>query len=46
MILHGIEVPSIDHDNLLNYSWQEWTESKRVNVIVTNRPLVVWKKMV
>lgn len=38
MILHGIEVPSIDHDNLLNYSWQEWTESKRVNVIVTNPP--------
>lgn len=38
MILHGIEAPSIDHDNLLNYSWQEWTESKRVNVIVTNPP--------
>jgi len=38
MILHGIEVPSIDHDNLLSYSWQEWTESKRVNVIVTNPP--------
>ncbi|MDQ3844457.1 MAG: type I restriction-modification system subunit M [Bacteroidota bacterium] len=38
MILHGIEVPSIDHDNLLNYSWTEWTEAKRVNVIVTNPP--------
>ncbi len=38
MILHGIEVPSIDHDNLLNYSWSEWTNKNRVDVIVTNPP--------
>jgi len=38
MILHGIEVPSIDHDNLLSRSWNEWSEKDRVNVIVTNPP--------
>ena len=38
MILHGIEVPSIDHDNLLNRSWTEWTNKDRVSVIVTNPP--------
>lgn len=38
MILHGIEVPSIDHNNLLNYSWNEWTNKNRVDVIVTNPP--------
>jgi type I restriction enzyme M protein len=38
MILHGIEVPSIDHDNLLSTSWNEWSEKDRVNVIVTNPP--------
>jgi len=38
MILHGIEVPSIDHDNLLSRSWTEWSEKDRVNVIVTNPP--------
>ncbi|KAA9040839.1 N-6 DNA methylase [Ginsengibacter hankyongi] len=38
MILHGIEVPTVDHDNLLSRSWVEWTEKNRVNVIVTNPP--------
>lgn len=38
MILHGIEVPSIDHDNLLNRSWTEWTNKDRVDVICTNPP--------
>ena len=37
MILHGIEVPSIDHDNLLNYSFIEFS-TQRVDVIVTNPP--------
>ena len=38
MILHGIEVPSISHDNLLNRSTNTWTNSERVNVIITNPP--------
>lgn len=38
MILHGIEVPSIEHDNYLNRSWNEWTEASRVKIIVTNPP--------
>jgi type I restriction enzyme M protein len=38
MILHGIEVPSIDHDNLLSRSWVEWTPQNRVDVILTNPP--------
>ena len=37
MILHGIEVPSIDHDNLLGRSYLEFT-TDRVDVIVTNPP--------
>lgn len=38
MILHGIEVPSIDHDNLLSRSWVDWTPKNRVDVILTNPP--------
>jgi type I restriction enzyme M protein len=38
LILHGIEVPSIEHDNLLMQSLQEWTPERRVDVIVTNPP--------
>ena len=38
MILHGIEVPTVDHDNLLNRSWVEWSEKNRVDIIVTNPP--------
>jgi type I restriction enzyme M protein len=38
MILHGIEVPTIDHDNLLSRSWVDWTPKSRVNVVVTNPP--------
>jgi type I restriction enzyme M protein len=38
MILHGIEVPSIDHDNLLSRSWVDWTPQNRVDVILTNPP--------
>ncbi|MBN8853990.1 MAG: N-6 DNA methylase [Sphingobacteriales bacterium] len=38
MVLHGIEAPSIDHDNLLSKSWNEWSEKDRVKVIVTNPP--------
>lgn len=38
LILHGIEVPSIEHDNLLMQSLQEWTPERRVDVILTNPP--------
>lgn len=38
LILHGIEVPTIDHDNLLNKTWANWSEKDRVNVIITNPP--------
>jgi type I restriction enzyme M protein len=38
LILHGIEIPAIAHDNLLNKSWTEWTNKNRVDVIVTNPP--------
>ncbi|MCU7548140.1 type I restriction-modification system subunit M [Chitinophagaceae bacterium LB-8] len=37
MILHGIELPSIDHDNLLSYSYIDFS-TRRVDVIVTNPP--------
>ncbi|TDW97159.1 type I restriction-modification system subunit M [Dinghuibacter silviterrae] len=38
LILHGLEVPAIDHDNLLNKTWSNWSERDRVNVIITNPP--------
>lgn len=38
LILHGIEVPTIEHDNYLNKTWANWTEKDRVNVIITNPP--------
>lgn len=38
MILNGIEVPSIDHDNLLMRSLKDWTPKERVNVVLTNPP--------
>jgi type I restriction enzyme M protein len=38
MILHGIEVPSIDHDNLLSYSLSGWSNKDRVDVVITNPP--------
>jgi type I restriction enzyme M protein len=38
LILHGIEVPVIQHDNLLNRSWTEWSNKQRVDLIVTNPP--------
>lgn len=38
LILHGIEVPTIEHDNYLNKTWANWTEKERVNVIITNPP--------
>lgn len=38
LILHGIEVPVIQHDNLLNRSWTEWSNKHRVDIIVTNHP--------
>lgn len=37
MMLHGIEVPAIDRDNLLNQSFVEHT-MRRVDVILTNPP--------
>jgi type I restriction enzyme M protein len=38
LILHGIEVPVIQHDNLLSRSWTEWSNKHRVDVIITNPP--------
>lgn len=38
LIWHGIEVPVIQHDNLLNRSWTEWSNKHRVDIIVTNPP--------
>jgi type I restriction enzyme M protein len=38
LILHGIEVPTIDHDNYLNKTWANWSEKDRVNIIITNPP--------
>lgn len=38
LILHGIENPTIDHDNLLSYATTGWTYKDRVDVIVTNPP--------
>ncbi len=38
MILHGIEVPSIDHDNLLMRSLKDWSPKERVDIVITNPP--------
>lgn len=38
LILHGIEVPVIQHDNLLSRSWTSWSNKDRVDVIITNPP--------
>jgi type I restriction enzyme M protein len=38
LILHNIEMPTILHDNLLGRSLTSWTNTERVNVIVTNPP--------
>jgi type I restriction enzyme M protein len=38
LILHGIEIPSIQHDNLLSKSWTEWTNKNRVKIVVANPP--------
>lgn len=38
LMLHGIDVPNIAHDNLLMESYKKWTEAHRVDVIVANPP--------
>ncbi len=38
LMLHGIEIPSIEHDNLLMQSLSSWSNANRVDVIVTNPP--------
>lgn len=38
LILHGIEVPAIEHDNLLNKPLSDWTNENRVDVVLTNPP--------
>ncbi|MES2680883.1 MAG: class I SAM-dependent DNA methyltransferase [Bacteroidota bacterium] len=38
MILHGIEVPSIDHDNLLMRATTSWSSRERVDIVITNPP--------
>ena len=37
-ILHGIELPSIRRDNLLEQSLTTWTQHSRVDVVITNPP--------
>lgn len=38
LMLHGIDLPQIGHDNLLMRSYKEWTDADRVDVIVANPP--------
>jgi type I restriction enzyme M protein len=38
LMLHGIDVPQIAHDNLLMESYKKWTDAHRVDVIVANPP--------
>jgi type I restriction enzyme M protein len=38
LLLHDIELPSIEHDNLLNRSLTEWSSKNRIDVVVTNPP--------
>jgi type I restriction enzyme M protein len=38
LILHGIEVPVVQHDNLLSRSWSDWSQKDRVDIIITNPP--------
>jgi len=38
LLLHGIDVPSIAHDNMLQQSLQNWTKKTRVDVVIANPP--------
>ncbi len=38
MLLHGVEVPAIKHDNTLSRPLRDYKPSDRVNVIITNPP--------
>ena len=38
MLLHGVEVPAIIHDNTLSRPLRDYKPSDRVNVIITNPP--------
>jgi type I restriction enzyme M protein len=38
MLLHGVEVPAINHDNTLSRPLRDYKPSDRVNVIITNPP--------
>lgn len=38
LMLHGIDVPQIAHDNMLMESYKKWTDAHRVDVIVANPP--------
>ncbi|MDJ1505583.1 N-6 DNA methylase [Cytophagaceae bacterium BD1B2-1] len=38
LILHGIELPGIRHDNLLSRAYTEWSNKDRVDVILSNPP--------
>ena len=41
-MIHGIDVPSnIKHDNTLSRPLISWSPTERVDVIITNPPLVV-----
>ena len=38
LMLHGIDIPRIAHDNMLMESYKKWTDAHRVDVIVANPP--------
>lgn len=38
LMLHGIDVPQVAHDNMLMESYKKWTDAHRVDVIVANPP--------
>ena len=38
LMLHDVEIPSIQHDNYLNRPYSDWSANDRVDVIVTNPP--------
>jgi type I restriction enzyme M protein len=38
LMLHGIDVPNVAHDNLLMESYQKWQDKDRVDVIIANPP--------
>ena len=38
LMLHGIDIPRISHDNMLMESYKKWTDAHRVDIVVANPP--------